>query len=250
MRQWTTVACTVLLILAVGAINLSPLSMPPNANATHQATECKWNFPWPREVGLYLFNSTYDSGMTPAQFNIDRMVRVSYGADSWSNAGFNLHFNPSFNFQDGWNEGPDNTSYLSFAQRGSTTYVDAVAQVYLEYHDADNVDQCDVDQGRPIVRAETIFNYQQGFHNDCLAAGQAHCEYYDLHDVHNASAHEFGHWFHQGHSGYPTLFGCSGHGCDDTMFGSTSPGEVKKRSISANDKDAARVMYGCRLPGC
>lgn len=98
---------------------------------------------------------------------------------------------------------------------------------------------CKWDVPRP--RAVTSWDPDRRFRFDCRAAGASWRASNGYYDIHNVAAHEFGHWFHLGHSGdnnHSTNF-------DATMYCCQPLGEWKKRDLTSDDA-AAALEYGYR----
>lgn len=203
------------LTLALTSLVAQSVAVPPAAKADI-TTPCKWDFPWPRQVRYYIYTGGY-------QFTWGQSERVSYGPSTWSEGGFNLYFGRVY-------EGEEGEVY-----RGATSRPGAIAETRTTTLD------CDRDAGRPIRWASTVFNQNYGFHEDCFAAyldnGYNWCRDNGYYDLHNISAHEFGHWFWLNDDYGDT---------SATMFYAAGPGEWNKRDLAFTDRNGAYIMYGCR----
>jgi len=244
------------MLLAIPLLGMLFALNIPNASATHHTSQCKWDFPWPRTVRYYIHTNYYDPSMSPTQFSLSQAQRISYGPSTWSEGGFNLLFERGDRTQS-----QNGYGHLSYVMRGNLVYSDIIAQTYLRTSNGTLIDSfddiqqgmCHRDQGRPIVAGFTIFNSLVQFSEDCAAYSCSNPDRWDLHAV---AAHEFGHWFAMDESGYhlgwSPIFGhqCTGHGCDDTMMQNIFAGDTHQRTLTSDDKDSARVMYGCRISGC
>lgn len=227
---------------------LPSLVGPPEVAAHHHTTLCKWDFPWPRNVNYYLYNSQYNPSQSPPQFSVQEVTRISYGSGTWSEANFNLYFTPHMtSVSNGFNQG-----YLSWVHRGTASNLPigwvAVTYVWdIHGNRPTGSHPCNRDTGSPIRQFNIMFNQDRGYHIDCLASGN-HCKSNNLYDFHNVAAHEFGHTFLMDESGdwiIPWVW-ADGHGSESTMFKSTDAGETKKRTLENDDRDAGWRMYGCR----
>lgn len=83
----------------------------------------------------------------------------------------------------------------------------------------------------------------------CTTYGQANCFYIDLQ---NTLTHEAGHFIGLSHPcGDPGLPSCANAGfAETTMFPQTTPGDVAKRSLSADDVAGIRAIYPDAGGGC
>ena len=181
------------------------------------------------------------------------MERAVYGPATWSEANFNLYFRTSYSDQNvGWST-TNGQSRFSFMARADLPFPDstAIAVTYIFDTAGNRVapsNPCSRDAGTPVLYAYTYFNSSYGFYFDCRAY-QQYCQDNHPYDFRNTAAHETGHWFVMNHSGDQSLFGCAGHGCDDTKFAKSSIGEWSKRDLTADDRNAGWTMYGCRNGG-
>lgn len=226
MRRFLPVCSTIALLL------LMFVAIPRVASADDVSTFCKWPQPWPKTVRYYI-------STTGGQFTANEAVRVAYGGNTWTEAGTNLILQRSYTMG-----GATNNSRVAM---GSLSGLNAVAAVYI--YDSNNVvnTNCNVDNGNGISRAVMIWNYTLDFHEDCLAAG-TFCQQNGYHDIHNISAHEFGHWFflRDTYDNQPTDVDGDASDAEETMYGRTTYGETKKRSLTYDDRIWAGVMYGYR----
>jgi len=164
-------------IVMFAMIGLS-LVTATSANATHNSTSCKWNFPWPRQVDYWI-----EQGTNPSiEFTAAEATRVSYGPATWSEGNFNLYFNRVSTV--GQSEGGD-----TIIAKGSVSDPDAAAETTVYPPDI-----CNLDLTNPIAFAVTIFNQSASFNLDCNA-NHATCVSAGQIDLHNTSSHETGHWF-------------------------------------------------------
>lgn len=203
--------------------------MMEDVQATDFSTQCKWGLPWDEPINYYLYNSRYDSGVSPLQFSFDNVLRIAYGANVWSEANFNLRFQEWRTLKDAaYNQAPNNTTHFSWVHRGhpgADVPADTVARVLAWDQQGNQIqygNPCNMDQGNPIVAFNIIFNQNVGFYEDCLANPQ-HCSQNNLFDFHAVAAHEFGHTFMLLHSATrweSWSWACFGdHACDTTMAG-------------------------------
>jgi hypothetical protein len=249
-----------LLLAIIFFLSFTPFSpVPDSVQATDFSTDCKWAFPWDREVHYYLYNSQYDSQANPMQFSFDDVLRISYGANTWSEANFNLHFQEWRTLKSAAvNTDPNNEDHFSWVHRGNPgadVPADTVARVLawdLQENQIEYANPCNMDQGNPVVQFNIIYNQDMDFHEDCLASA-LYCYQNDLYDFHAVAAHEFGHTFMMKHSANRLLFGeegCTGdHYCWSTMASGIWPAETIQRTLHDDDKEAAWLMYGCRNTG-
>ncbi len=231
------------LILALLLLSFSSLRLHADEENTLQSdleshgtsvgtTFCKWGFPWPRTVYYYVSSSigwpNFIQGGGPSFAD-----RISYGGNTWNGWNFNLSF--------------QKTTSTSVARNGHPTLV---SQHYLG-NTANNVvasvsisppSNCNLDQGNPIVQSVMKWDPDYYFYTDCKATGTAWCQSQGYYDIHNVSSHEFGHWFHLGHSGDNNHASNS----ETTMYPTFALGEWKKRDLTADDIYAAYIMYGYR----
>lgn len=212
----------VLAALILLGMMLLPMAYPQTTTAA-ETTFCKWPTPWPRQVKYFLrTGGTY--GFTSAQ-----ATRVSYGANTWSEAHFNLSF--------------ARVSTLSQATGSSTVYkgdvfapYESLAETYV-YDSYNNWNpNCNRDTGNPIRQVNTVFSRYETWNLDCRADGT--CAANNQFDLHHVSAHEFGHWFTMGESYFR----------GDTMYHEAAPGDWYGRDLAVNDRISAHSMYGC-APG-
>ncbi len=188
------------------------------ASATHNSTDCKWDFPWPRTISYYIQTGA-------GQFTSAEADRVEYGNSTWTEGGFNLLFtrvgNPAWA-----------TNYTMHYKGDAEVGVIAWTRVSPHLN-------CDRDANDPITRAETVWSNTKNFNLDCLAAGPSNCVSNEEYDIHNVSTHEVGHWFRMADE---TAASETAH----TMYYQIGYGEYYKRSLHQHDKDSAWIMYGCR----
>lgn len=210
MRTRTRVprACLVAILLYT-SVAVAPFVAPREAAADDNTTFCKWGFPWPREIYFWVNDWHFDAGQANA---------IQYGGESWWGANANLWFVRDYGA--GYNgevrRGPVQAGHI--AETGTTTI------------------DCNVDAGRPITWAYTVYDQAGRFYADCLAIGQQWCRDNQYYDVHNVSTHEFGHWVWLNHTGDT---GASMHCC-------IGWGDVNKRDINWHDGQSVRIMYGSR----
>lgn len=194
------------------------LAVPSTTQATHESTQCKWDFPWPRTIWYWINTGA-------GQFSSSHATRVSYGNNTWTEAGFNLLFQRTTNRDAA-------TNYTEHFKGSASSTTIAFVRV-------SPTSSCNRDAGNPITRVENVWNNQKNFHSDCLAAGTQWCVNNQYYDIHNVSAHEVGHWFFIANE---TTANDVGH----TMYKTISYGETLKRSLAQHDKDSAEIMYGFR----
>lgn len=189
---------------------------------------CKWAFYGERTIRYYVYP------MLASHFPADMATRVSYGGFSWNAAGLNLQFEPTTNLNIAKNGG----DYISYHNDENPSSPTAIADTGITPNTGCSFGQGGVPDS-PIVRAYTRWRPSYYFHSDCVGSWCADNGYYD---VHNVASHEFGHWFHMGHSGAP------GHSTntDATMHQSIAAGETKKRSLTSDDIAAGALEYGYR----
>lgn len=210
----------IMIILIVGPLAIF-VAGSIDATATHNASFCKWNFPWPRTV-LYWINTG------AGQFSSDHATRVQYGGNTWTEAGYNLIL-------------------LRTSTRNSATNYSEVIKGYVPFGATAATDvplssNCNVDSGNPITGVVTIYNSSKNFHDDCLAMEYSHgynwCNANNYYDIHEVSAHEFGHWF--------TIYDHDLCFSVYTMDTCIQPGDTYRRTLHSHDRSAAWIMYGCR----
>ncbi len=202
-----------------------PLLSPEAVQATHNATQCKWDFPWPKTV-YYWIEEGSDSYN---QFLPAEATRVSYGPATWTEGGFNLQFSRVYSLS-------SSTGGSTYIAMGFPPASNAVAQTFYYYPNGGQA--CNRDQGNPIIFAYTIFDQDRNFNLDCNAYHST-CINQEQYDYHDISSHELGHWFFLGdiYSEGPT---------DATMFWWRNPGDYFGRDLASHDKDGGWIMYGCR----
>lgn len=193
MRGWrvVAVACLVLLGAIAGAYP---------SDAANTATWCKWPYPWPRTVNYEIVS---------AHFTTDHANRVQYGANTWTEARFNLIFARDFygsqpnKVRKGIPD-PNNPGYPATTQIGVLNcHVNPSPAPY-----------------RTITQATTTFNSNVNWHHDCKAAPSI-CASGNMYDLHNMASHEFGHWYFLLDTAVDT---------EDTMYAYVSIGEFKKET--------------------
>lgn len=201
------------------------VSIPLSAGATHNATSCKWDFPWPHQVEYWIEQGTDPTTtLTSAE-----ATRVSYGPATWSEGNFNLYFTRVSTA--GQSEGGN-----SFIAKGTIENPNAAAETYSAHYGTAG-SNCNVDQGRALAWTYTVFDQYASWNLDCNA-NHSTCITYDQFDLHDIASHELGHWFAMGDiSDSPSTA---------TMWYAASAGEYYKRDLDQHDKDSAWVMYGCR----
>lgn len=206
----TQVRAFLVLVLLFTAMFLTPSVAPRKVSADDNTTLCKWGFPWPRQIKFYVTNS----------FTASEANAVQYGGESWYAANANLWFVRGYADINGEvRRGPVGPGRI--AETGTNTV------------------DCNVDAGRPITWAYTVYDQYGRFYPDCLAVGQQWCIDNQYFDIHNISTHEFGHWFWMNHTDPSGDTEASMHCC-------AGWGEVKKRDITSHDSNSARIMYGSR----
>jgi hypothetical protein len=181
--------------------------------------DCKWPIGWwPLEVQYYIQTGG-------PHFTGSEAVRVSFGANTWSEANFNLSFNRVWSLQDATNG--------SRVFKGSTD--PGVVAETLVYDSSQFLNpSCNMDAGNPIFMIHTVYNSQVDFHSDCLAVSPF-CQNNGYFDLHATSAHEFGHWFVM----YDSFV--SGQ----TMYWRMFAGDTYQRTLTAGDRRSGHTMYGC-----
>jgi hypothetical protein len=197
-------------VLALTSVILASSVTPQEVSAHDNTTFCKWGFPWPRVPKFFVHLS--------GSFTVSEANAIQYGGESWYAANANLWFDRTYG------TARDGEVYRGVTDDGN------IAQTRTTTTD------CNVDEGRPIVWAYTVYHNTERFYTDCLAVGQQWCvdnQYYDLHSV---STHEFGHWFLMTHS---YSFGSS-------MTTFVGWGDVEPRDINSHDAQSAQIMYGSR----
>jgi hypothetical protein len=163
-----------------------PLLAPEAVQATHNATQCKWDFPWPKTV-YYWIEEGSDSYN---QFLPAEATRVSYGSATWTEGGFNLQFSRVYSLS-------SSTGGNTFIAMGVPHLSYAIAYTTSVHADLSQV--CNRDQRNPIVMGNTVFNRDFNFKLDCKAYYST-CGSQDQQDFHNISSHETGHlFFSEGH---------------------------------------------------
>ena len=152
---------------------------------------------------------------------------------TWSDQGFNLSFNRVSTTSAATN-GYGRVSEHVVAQPALST---SIADTFIYPNTG-----CNRDQGQPIQQAVTSWDPDRRFYSDCRAAGTSWCASNGYYDIHNVAAHEFGHWFHLGHSGD------NNHSINTyaTMYGTIYLGEWNKRDLTSDDAAAAALEYGYR----
>lgn len=158
---------------------------------------------------------------------------MSYGAATWTAAGLNLYFGrvSSLVQTEGYAYGG---SYIAKGALANHTRIAETTHTWIT--NAGGTD-CNRDEGRPIVRAQTYFNVgDYEFHFDCKGYPTT-CATDDLYDLHNTSSHEFGHWFHliDTYAAGDTAL---------TMYGQSNPGTWYQRDLTSHDEYSACIMYG------
>lgn len=212
----------IVLVSVVGLLVVQP------AEAGHNGSLCKWDFPWPHTVRYWIQpyqGSGY--GFTGAQAQ-----RVSYGPATWDEGGFNLRFQQVSDSGDSSGAQHGGT----FIAKGDVDNPQYAAVANLEYYNPPG--GCDVDQNRSIARAWTIFNKEKSFHIDCQAFPSV-CQQDQRFDIHAISTHETGHWFQMGHV-------TASQYSDHAMWHSISPGQTSHRTLKHHDINTAYLMYGYR----
>lgn len=209
-------------LIAVGFLVLAGLVAPGTVQATHNATFCKWDFPWPRQIEYWIEEGSDSYN----QFLPEEATRVSYGPATWSEGNFNLYFSrvPTLGQSEGGN---------TFIAMGVVSDPTHVAEAWPNPSPS-----CNRDAGNPINSAFIIFNRDAGFSLDCAA--YKNCGQLKQIDLHDLSAHETGHWFFLADISWegPTTA---------TMFHHYQRyDETFRRDLDTHDKDAAWIMYGCR----
>lgn len=206
------------------------------ANATHGTSVgtsfCKWDFPWTTGQSVkYWVSSTFAGPQFPGGFD-DAVARVSYGAGTWNDWGFNLHFS----LAESTSEAANGYGRVSQHVVATPPNSGSIASVFI-YPNTN----CNREIGRPIQQAVTSWNPNFRFFSDCRAAETTWCRDNGYHDIHNVAAHEFGHWFHLGHSPADSSHATNQNA---TMYGYISLGEWKKRDLTSDDIYAGTLEYG------
>lgn len=217
MRPMSVLVRYAILALLVVVPTYLQVRTPQTVLATHKASFCKWDFPWPRTIWYWVNTGA-------GQFSTDLANRVQYGGNTWTEAGYNLKLERTLN--------RDNATNYSELYKGT------LDSTYIALTRVSPSSNCNRDTGNPITRVEVIWNLSKRFYSDCLGSG-SYCQnngYYDTHDV---AAHEFGHWF--------VIYDeTSGADASDTMYQFMNYGDTFRRSLAQHDRDTAWVMYGCR----
>lgn len=181
----------------------------------------------------YNFNITFGYGgvewsSTDATYEInenatnctDEGAAVIAAANEWNNA----HANFSFIYG-----GPTTATTYSYNGHNEITWGStggSIASTYTWFN-ASTVLECDV-----------VFNNSYPWGTDGSASHM---------DVQNIATHELGHWLH-----LRDLYGDIGNGydTDKTMYGFSTTGEIKKRTLHADDIAGIQWIYGtaCTAP--
>lgn len=210
-------------LLVLGGI-LASLVSPLPTSAANYSSFCKWPQPWPATVSYYV---------AEGDFGLDGATRVQYGANTWTEANFNLIL----------------TRTNDYTSRNSVKK----DNLYDTSKVAVSVTSSDVGTNSSLCRTSppgsegywaiyyinTFFNTQVNFSTDCKAAGGTWCADHHYFDYHDIATHEFGHWF--------KLFDTSDPADSaDSMYYLVSYGETNKRDLTSHDHSQGWIMYGCR----